>query len=172
MSEVFEQADVALMLADYAVADQMGKLQVVGGGLQIVGRDHATGNSAAFALVVSLAFPPQVFNEQYAFEVVLEDEAGAPVELGHPPRGATSNVMRFGQTLQVEEPQLPGQRGAAPLVAGPLARGALLQHRPAFAVGQGARLAGPDRRRHPRPLEAAVLRARPADRPGTGMTPR
>jgi len=108
MSEVFEQADVALMLADYAVADQMGKLQVVGGGLQIIGRDHATGNSAAFALVVSLAFPPQVFNEQYAFEVVLEDEAGAPVELGHPPRGATSNVMRFGQTLQVEEPHFRG----------------------------------------------------------------
>ncbi len=108
MSVVYEQAAVALMLADYAVADQMGKLQVVGGGLQIVGRDHATGTSAAFALVVSLTFPPEVFNEQYAFEVVLEDELGAPVELGQAPRGANSNVMRFGQTLQVEEPNFRG----------------------------------------------------------------
>jgi hypothetical protein len=108
MSEVFERASVALMLADYAVADEMGKLQVVGGGLQIIGRDHGTGNSAAFALVVSLTFPPDVFNEQYAFEVVLEDESGTPVELGQAPRGAASNVMRFGQTLQVEEPNFRG----------------------------------------------------------------
>ena len=34
MSEVFEKASVSLILADYAVADQLGKLQMVGGGLQ------------------------------------------------------------------------------------------------------------------------------------------
>ena len=146
MSEVFERASVALMLADYAVADEMGKLQVVGGGLQIIGRDHGTGNSAAFALVVSLTFPPDVFNEQYAFEVVLEDESGTPVELGQAPRGATSNVMRFGQTLQVEEPNFRGSAVPTARVAGPVARGALLQHRSAAAVRSGAVLAQPDRR--------------------------
>ena len=40
MSEVFEQASVSLILADFAVADQLGKLQMVGGGLQLIGRDH------------------------------------------------------------------------------------------------------------------------------------
>jgi hypothetical protein len=108
MSEVFERASVSLVLADYAVADQLGKLQMVGGGLQIVGRDHAKGTSSAFALVVSLDFPPEVFNEQYAFEVVLEDSSGSPVELTAVPNGGNSSVMRFGQTLQVEEPNFRG----------------------------------------------------------------
>ena len=105
MSVVYERASVSLVLADFAVADQLGKLQMVGGGLQIVGRDHGTGVSSAFAVVVSLDFPPEVFHEQYSFEVVLEDTSGAPVELTAGP-----TVMRFGQTLQVEEPNF---RGAA-----------------------------------------------------------
>ena len=104
MSEVFERASVSLVLADYAVADQLGKLQMVGGGLQIVGRDHVKGISSAFALVVSLDFPPEVFNEQYAFEVVLQDTFGSPVEL----TAGGAGVMRFGQTLQVEEPNFRG----------------------------------------------------------------
>lgn len=108
MSEVFDRASLSLVLADYAVADQLGKLQMVGGGLQIVGRDHTTGTSAAFALVVSLEFPPEVFNEHYAFEVVLEDSFGAPMELPSLPAGAGSPVVRFGQTLQVEEPNFRG----------------------------------------------------------------
>ena len=108
MSEVFEQASVSLILADFAVADQLGKLQMVGGGLQLIGRDHTTGISAAFALVVSLTFPPELFNEQYAFEVVLEDEKGSPIELAEAAAVPNSRVMRFGQTLQIEEPNFRG----------------------------------------------------------------
>ncbi len=108
MSEVFEGAAVSMMMADFAVADEVGKLQVVGGGLQVVRRDHAKGATAAFALVVSQTFPSELVNEQYAFEVVLEDTSGAPVQLGQPPAGSNSNVMRFGQTLQVEEPNFRG----------------------------------------------------------------
>src|SRR5664279_1240243 len=87
MSEVFEQASVSLILADFAVADQLGKLQMVGGGLQLIGRDHGSGVSAAFALVVSLTFPPE-----------LAESAAVP----------GSRVMRFGQTLQIEEPNFRG----------------------------------------------------------------
>ncbi len=108
MSEVFEKAAVSLILADFAVADQLGKLQMVGGGLQLIGRDHNTGVSAAFALVVSLTFPPVLFNEQYAFEVVLEDTAGNPLELAESAAVPGSRVMRFGQTLQIEEPNFRG----------------------------------------------------------------
>lgn len=110
MSDVFEQASVSLILADFAVADQLGKLQMVGGGLQIIGRDHGTGLSAAFALVVSLSFPPTLVNEQYAFEVVLETEAGLPVHLDDvaPTDMSAVRVMRFGQTLQIEEPNFRG----------------------------------------------------------------
>jgi len=108
MSEVYEKASVSLILADFAVADQLGKLQMVGGGLQLIGRDHTTGVSAAFALVVSLTFPPALFNEQYAFEVVLEDPAGSPLELAESAAVPGSRVMRFGQTLQIEEPNFRG----------------------------------------------------------------
>ncbi len=108
MSEVFEKAAVSLILADFAVADQLGKLQMVGGGLQLIGRDHGTGVSAAFALVVGLTFPPELFNEQYAFEVVLEDTVGAPLELAESAAVPGSRVMRFGQTLQIEEPNFRG----------------------------------------------------------------
>ena len=106
MSDVYNKAGLSMLMADFAVADQLGKLQVVGGGLQVVTRDHTKGTSAAFALVVSLTFPAEVFQEQYAFEVVLEETNGAPVELGPPTPGGQPNVMRFGQTLTVEEPNL------------------------------------------------------------------
>ena len=105
---MYEKAALSLILADFAVADQLGKLQMVGGGLQLVGRDHTTGASAAFALVVSLTFPPELFNEQYAFEVVLEDTAGNPLELAESAAVPGSRVMRFGQTLQIEEPNFRG----------------------------------------------------------------
>jgi len=108
VSEVYEKASVSLILADFAVADQLGKLQMVGGGLQLIGRDHNTGVSAAFAVVVSLTFPPALFNEQYAFEVVLEDSAGNPLELAESAAVPGSRVMRFGQTLQIEEPNFRG----------------------------------------------------------------
>ena len=108
MSDVFDRASVALLMADYAVTDPLNKLHVVGGGLQVVGRDHVKGTTAAFALVVSMTFPPTLINEQYSFEVVLENTDGTPVELGSAPPGAGSNVMRFGQTLQVEEPNFRG----------------------------------------------------------------
>ncbi len=110
MSDVFDQATVSLLLADYAVTDPLNRLQVVGGGLQVIGRDHAKGTTSAFALVVVMSFAPAVINEQYAFEIVLENTDGSPVELGSAQPGANSNVMRFGQTLQVEEPNF---RGAA-----------------------------------------------------------
>lgn len=107
MSQVFDTAAVSLLMADYAVTDQLNKLHVVGGGLQVVGRDHAKGTTAAFALVVSMTFAPAVINEQYAFEVVLENPDGGPIELGTAPGGAP-NVVRFGQTLQIEEPNFRG----------------------------------------------------------------
>lgn len=106
MSDVYDRASLSLLIADYAITDQLGKLHVVGGGLQILNRDHSTGMTAAFALVVSLTFPAELFQEQYAFEVVLEEANGGLVHLPKPPTGATNNVMRFGQSLTVEEPNL------------------------------------------------------------------
>ena len=106
MSVVFDRAQVSMLMADYAVSDGLGKLQVIGGGLQVLGRDPKSGTTAAFALVVSMSFPPELYLEQYAFEVVLEDESGAPVTFPGHADGAP--VVRFGQNLQIEEPHVPG----------------------------------------------------------------
>lgn len=108
MSDVYDHADVSLMMADYAVTDQSNKLQVVGGGLQVVARNHAKKMSHAFALVISMVFTPDVINEQYAFEVVLENADGSPAQLGGTNPDGTPKVMRFGQNLQVEEPNYRG----------------------------------------------------------------
>lgn len=108
MSDVFEAATVSMMMSDFAVTDQLNKLQVVGGGLQVVGRDHAKGVSSAFALIVTMSFEPAVINEQYAFEVVLENPDGTPAQLDGSGGAGTGGVMRFGQTLQVEEPNFRG----------------------------------------------------------------
>lgn len=106
MSEVYDRVSLSMSLADYAVTDQLGKLHVIGGGLQILTRDHTTGTTAAFALVVSMTYAPDLFGEQFAFEVVLEEANGAPVSLGQVVPGATSDIVRFGQSLTVEEPNL------------------------------------------------------------------
>lgn len=104
MSVVSETATVSLMMSDFAVTDGLNKLQVVGGGLQVVGRDHKKGVTNAFALTVTVTHDPVVINEQYSFEVVLEDIDGNPAAVGADGTG----VMRFGQSLQVEEPNFRG----------------------------------------------------------------
>ncbi len=108
MSEVFDGAVVSLIMSDFAVADQLGKLQVVGGGLYALNRDHNTGATTAFAVTVTQSFSAPLAGEQYVFELVLEDSSGAPVALATAPAGAASALIRFGQTMQVEEPTLRG----------------------------------------------------------------
>jgi hypothetical protein len=102
VSDVHDHAGLAMLMADFAMTDQLGKLHVVGGGLQLLNRDPNTGQTAAFALVVTMTFPPEVFQEQYVFEIVLEDDAGSLVPI-------PSGVVRFAQNLTVDEPNLSRQ---------------------------------------------------------------
>src|SRR6185312_6485429 len=67
--------------------------------------------------------------------------------------------------------ELPRLRGTPAGSAGPLARRAVLQHRPAAAARSGALLAQPDRRGIPPGVDAAVLRAPAARRTGAGLMP-
>ncbi len=117
MSEVYDRASLSMSLADYAVTDQLGKLHVIGGGLQVLSRDHRTGISAAFALLVSMTFSPDLYGEQFTFEAVLEEANGAPVQLGTASPGSLPDLVRFAQNMTVEEPNLDrwgAPRGAMP----------------------------------------------------------
>lgn len=108
MSDVYDAATVTMLMSDFAVTDGLNKLQVVGGGLQVVGRDHKKGLTKSFALVVTMTFNPSTINEQYAFEAILENPDGTPAQMDGPKGTGTGGVMRFGQTLQVEEPNFRG----------------------------------------------------------------
>ncbi len=91
------------MIADYAATDAAGKLNVIGGGLTIIGYQMNT--TSAFALVVWVSVPPKHYNADCAVEIVLEDSSGTPV--GLPTPTGQSQIMRIGQVVRFEEPKLP-----------------------------------------------------------------
>ena len=109
MSEVSDKVTVNLLIADYAGADQSGKLNVIGGGIQVVGFDPQTGVTAPFAVVAELQFPSQVFNEDYSFELILEDAGDEAVTLPGIVPGGEHQTMRIGHNAKVEEPSFPGR---------------------------------------------------------------
>lgn len=105
MSDVSDNAAVRTLLADYAVTDGQGKLNVVGGGITGVGQNPNTGLTLAFALYVSVTVPPGLYEEQCAVEIVLEDAAGDLVNVPGPAPGMPPQVLRVGQAVTFEEPR-------------------------------------------------------------------
>ena len=79
-----------------------------------------------------------------------------------------SRVMRFGQTLQIEEPNFRGS--GVPRRALPTRSHVVLYFNTGLPLptGPGAGLAGQDRRGVPARMDGAVLRARAAARAGLG----
>lgn len=76
MSEVAESAHVRIILADYAAADDKGKLNIVGGGISIVGINPQTQGTSAFSVVATVSFAPKFIGESPAVELQLEDQHG------------------------------------------------------------------------------------------------
>ncbi len=107
MSEVSDAAIVHLLLADYAVSDPQGKLNVTGGGLTWLGRNPATGLTVMFALVASVEVPPPYYGAEASIEILLEDSAGNLVTLPEPAPGLPQQPMRVGQVVRFEEPRFP-----------------------------------------------------------------
>ena len=76
MSEAAQSAHVRIILADYAAADDKGKLNIVGGGISIVGINPQTQSTGAFSVVAIVSFAPTFIGESPAIELQLEDEHG------------------------------------------------------------------------------------------------
>lgn len=111
MSDVSEAATVRLLIADYISADAVGKLNLIGGGLSIIGTQPdalgaSVGNSAPFGIVVSVAVGAELYGTEASFELVLEDSAGKPVALPSPD-GKGTQTMRIAQNVMLEEPSYP-----------------------------------------------------------------
>lgn len=105
MSAIADAAAVSLEVADYAAKDASGKVNVIGGGLDLILVQPAAGLSAPFVLIVTVSVPPQFYNEECALEIILEDALGKVVELPGPMDN--SQKMRVGQTVTFEEPKFP-----------------------------------------------------------------
>ena len=111
MSEVSEAATVRLLIADYAAVDAVGKLNLIGGGLAVIGTQGdaigaSAGNTAPFGVVISIAVGPELYNTECSFEVILEDAYGKPVPLPNL-EGKGVQAVRFAQNVVLEEPALP-----------------------------------------------------------------
>lgn len=107
-----------LLLADYANVDAVGKLNLVGGGVSIVGFEFQQGTSSPFTLYVRIV-SPMPLDDRPAVEIVLVDASGDPVQIPGP--AGELQTMRIGQNIQLAAPQLPGvdiPPGAVPSSAG------------------------------------------------------
>ena len=108
MSGAYDTVKVTLLLADYIAVDAAGKLNVVGGAVQMVGHNPGTGLTGPFAVAALLEFPHAMVQEAPAIELVLEDEFGLPVPMPNPPgQGGPPQFVRLGNAAPLGEPAFP-----------------------------------------------------------------
>jgi len=84
MSEVADAAVVSVLLADFANADPANKLNVIGGGITMLGFDPNIGATRPHAVVARISFPPKFVGESPALELALEHDDGSLVTLPGP----------------------------------------------------------------------------------------
>jgi len=111
VSNVSKSAVVRIFLADFIAADTAGKLNMIGGGLSVVGVQGTeagpiAGNTAPFGVVFSIAVARELYGEECSAELVLEDSTGRPVSLPTPD-GKGEQVLRVAQNVTFEEPNFP-----------------------------------------------------------------
>jgi hypothetical protein len=102
VSDLSDAAAVRLQLADYAVADPQNKINVIGGGLTLIGFNPQAGLSLPFALVVWVIVPPKFYDAEAAVEIALEDSGGGLVMVPAPVGPA--QPLRIGQAVTFGKP--------------------------------------------------------------------
>jgi hypothetical protein len=103
MSDASESAHVRITIADYAVADPLGKVTMVGAGIGIAGVNPATGMTAPFTVVAVVSFDPKFIGDNPAVELSLETNEGQLVQLP-----GQRGPMRVGTSEKLNPPVLPG----------------------------------------------------------------
>jgi len=82
MSEASQSAHVRIVLADYAVGDDKGKMTLVGAGVSIFsGVNPETGATPPFGVWASVTFAPELVGYNAAVELSLETEHGDLVKV-------------------------------------------------------------------------------------------
>lgn len=103
------EAQIQIILADYAAADVAGKLNVIGGGLNFIGSGGAGTPSTPFTAVVLCWVPGKYAGQTFAFTVELHDVTiGQIVQLPSPQVGQFQPV-RAQQAVTITPVQVaPG----------------------------------------------------------------
>jgi hypothetical protein len=102
---VFADAQVQILLADYANVDASNKLNVIGGEVSFVGQVDS-GLSTPFTVVVSVSVPLKHVNSSYALTVELHDITLGRVVAVPGPDGE-AQALRAQQVVTVSSLQLP-----------------------------------------------------------------
>ncbi len=109
MSEAAESAHVRIILADYAAADDKGKLNIVGGGISIIGINPQTQGTGAFSVVAIVSFAQTVIGQSPAIELQLEDAHGEIFVMpGNPPQKLRAGVSSELKTSEIAGLTVPG----------------------------------------------------------------
>jgi hypothetical protein len=103
MSEASDSAHVRILLADYAVADDAGKISMIGASISIIGINPVTGTTAPFTVVTVVSFDPKHIGESPAVELSLETEDGQLVTLPGQP-----GPLRVAVADKLDAPKLSG----------------------------------------------------------------
>lgn len=117
MSEVSERIEASITVGDFVNIDTVGKFNVIGGGIRIVGFNPDAGSTSPIAVLVQLASPLPTLGDGPAVEVVLTTATGSIVKVGS---GAQAQAVRVAQTVELESVTPPGlsiPRGALPASA-------------------------------------------------------
>lgn len=110
MSETAQSASLMALIADFALVDPTGKLNILGANVDILGFDAVQGSTARFTLVCTIALPAQACPADLSVEIALLDAAGDIAELPGP---AGPQKMRIGHVATIEKPVPPPGTGVS-----------------------------------------------------------
>jgi hypothetical protein len=107
MSEVSASAHVRILIADYGVIDQHGKVTIVGGGITIAGVRPNANTTAPFAVLGIADFDPKYLGQRVAMELALEQENGDLVPMpGSPESADHAQYVRIAANEELKAPNV------------------------------------------------------------------
>jgi hypothetical protein len=103
MSEASEAAHIYIQMADFINHDGARKLNIVGGGINILGLQPTIGTTTGFHVLGRVEVPSRVCPVECAIGLMLVDANNDVVVIP-----GTDSKLRFAQIQLFEKPQVPG----------------------------------------------------------------
>ncbi len=104
MSEIAADADLSIWVADFASLDAVGKLNMLGGGVVLIGFDALQGVTTRFTVLGRVRVPAKYTPVDVPIELTLLDELGDVVTVGAP----APQPIRVAQVAKLEKPNVVG----------------------------------------------------------------